>query len=222
MAHSYPMMVDLQNRNVLVVGGGIVGERKIRSLLPTGANIKVVSPTITDEIRRLAKQKRIHLQLRKYRSSDGDNCFFVIAATDQALVNLQIYEDAQKRNQWINVVDQPSLCNFTVPSVFKRGKLTISISTEGASPSLAKQIRHDLESQYGDEYALLLEITQEIRAKLQWEIDDPKTRYHLMKELVNEKWIDICRLRPHSARAEMLEWTETQIHLMKGGAKCGN
>ncbi|MCH5584666.1 bifunctional precorrin-2 dehydrogenase/sirohydrochlorin ferrochelatase [Shimazuella sp. AN120528] len=221
MAHSYPMMVDLQEKNVLVVGGGKVAERKIRSLLPTGANIMVVSPTITDEIRRLAKQKRIQLQLREYQSPDGNDCFFVIAATNQALVNLQIYEDAQKRNQWINVVDQPSLCNFTVPSVFKRGKLTISVSTEGASPSLSKQIRHDLESQFGDEYALLLEITQEIRSKLQWEIDDSQTRYRLMKELVNDRWIEVCRLRPQSARSEMLDWIDTQIH-MKGGAKCGN
>lgn len=221
MAHSYPMMVDLQDRNVLVVGGGRVAERKIRSLLPTGANIMVVSPTITDKIRLLAKQKKIRLQLRKYRSPDCDDCFFIIAATNQAFVNLQVYEDAQRRNQWINVVDQPSLCNFTVPSVFKRGKLTISVSTEGASPSLAKHIRHDLESQFGDEYALLLEITQEVRAKLQWEIDNPQTRYQLMKELVDDKWIEVCRLRPQSARAEMLDWVGTQIH-MKGGAKCGN
>jgi precorrin-2 dehydrogenase / sirohydrochlorin ferrochelatase len=221
MAHSYPMMVDLEGQNVLVVGGGRVAERKIRSLLPTGANILVVSPTVTDKIRMLAKQKRILLQLREYQSSDCDNCFFVIAATNQALINLQIYEDAQRRKQWINVVDQPSLCNFTVPSVFKRGKLTISISTEGASPSLAKQIRNDLESQFGDEYALLLEITQEIRAKLQWEMDDTQTRYHLMKELINDRWIEVCRLRPQSARAEMFDWIETQIH-MKGGAKCGN
>jgi precorrin-2 dehydrogenase/sirohydrochlorin ferrochelatase len=221
MAHSYPMMVDLNERNILVVGGGKVAERKIKSLLPTGAHITVVSPIITDEIRRYAKQKRIRLQLRNYQTEDGAECFLVIAATDQALVNLQIYEDAQKRKQWINVVDQPSLCNFTVPSVFKRGKLTISVSTEGASPSLAKQIRHDLESQYGDEYELLLELTQELRSRIQWEIDDPKMRYQLMKDIVSDRWIEVCRLRPNLARQEMFTWLEDQIKV-KGGARCGN
>jgi precorrin-2 dehydrogenase/sirohydrochlorin ferrochelatase len=215
------MMVDLNERNILVVGGGKVAERKIKSLLPTGAHITVVSPTITEEIRRYAKQKRIRLQLRNYQTEDGAECFLVIAATNQALVNLQIYEDAQKRKQWVNVVDQPSLCNFTVPSVFKRGKLTISVSTEGASPSLAKQIRHDLESRYGDEYELLLELSQELRSRIQWEIDDPKMRYQLMKDIVSDKWIEVCRLRPNLARQEMFTWLEDQIKV-KGGAKCGN
>jgi precorrin-2 dehydrogenase/sirohydrochlorin ferrochelatase len=215
------MMVELMERDVLVVGGGKVAERKIQSLLPTGANIYVVSPTITDGIRRYAKMRKIHLQLRNYQSKDGHNCFLVIAATDQALVNLQIYEDAQRRNQWVNIVDQPSLCNFTVPSVFKRGKLTIAVSTEGASPTLAKQIRQDLESQFGDEYELLLDITQELRSKIQWEVNDPKIRYQLMKDMVSDKWITICRLRPAVARQEMLAWLEDAIKV-RGGAKCGN
>jgi precorrin-2 dehydrogenase/sirohydrochlorin ferrochelatase len=214
------MMVDLHERNVLVVGGGEVAERKILSLLPTGAKINVVSPTITDEIRICAKQRRIHLQLRDYQSIDGEGCFLVIAATNQPFVNLQVYEDASRRNQWINVVDQPSLCNFTVPSVFKRGKLTITISTEGSSPSLSKKIRRELESQYGNEYELLLEITQDLRLRLQWEIPDPKIRYHLMKELVSEYWIEVCRLRPQTAREEMTEWVEEQLKMRGGKTKC--
>ncbi|WP_028778954.1 precorrin-2 dehydrogenase/sirohydrochlorin ferrochelatase family protein [Shimazuella kribbensis] len=220
MAHSYPMMVNLHKRNVLVVGGGKVAERKVLSLLSTGAKINIVSPTITDGIRLYAKQRRIHLQLRDYQSIDGEGCFLVIAATNQPFVNLQVYEDALKRNQWVNVVDQPSLCNFTVPSVFKRGKLMITVSTEGASPSLSKQIRRELESRYGDEYELLLEITQELRSRLQWEIPDPKIRYHLMKELVDEHWIEICRLRPQTARIEMTNWLEEQMKMRGGVTKC--
>lgn len=220
MAHSYPMMVDLSDRHVLVVGGGKVAERKILSLLAANANLIVVSPKVTSTIWSFKEKEQIKLYQRDYQTSDGAGCFLVIAATDQPLINRQVYEDAHERNQWINVVDQPSLCNFTVPSVVKRGKLTITISTEGASPALAKQIRQDLESEYGYEYELLLELTQEIRLRLQWEIDDPQIRYELMKEIVSDYWIHVCRVRPNSARHEMIAWLKEQIKL-KGGARCG-
>jgi precorrin-2 dehydrogenase / sirohydrochlorin ferrochelatase len=219
--HSYPMMVDLRGRRVLVVGGGQVAERKISSLLTANAEVVVISPTATPVIWSFVKEKRILLHQRSYQSLDGAGCFLVIAATNRPLVNQQVYDDAKGRAQWINVVDQPSLCNFTVPSVVKRGKLTISISTEGSSPALAKQIRQELENKYGHEYELLLELTQEIRLRLQWEIDDPKIRYQLMKELVSDHWIQVCRLRPSSARQEMLDWLGQHVK-EKGGAKCGN
>lgn len=221
MAHSYPMMVDLDNHQVLVVGGGKVAERKINSLLAANAKVKVVSPSTTSTIRSYAKQNQIQLFKRHYQTSDGTDCFLVIAATNDSKVNEHVYADAKSRGQWINVVDQPSLCNFTVPSVVKRGKLMITISTEGASPALAKQVRQELETKYGHEYELLLELTQEVRHRLQWEVDDSKLRYDLLKELVSDHWIHVCRLRPESARDEMLTWLEQQITL-KGRAKCGN
>ncbi len=221
MAHSYPMMVDLEGHQVLVVGGGKVAERKISSLLTANAKVTVVSPSSTSTIWSYAKQKQIQLYQRNYQSSDGTGCFLVIAATNEPQVNQQVYQDAKAQGQWINVVDQPSLCNFTMPSIIKRGKLMITISTDGASPALAKQVRQELETKYGYEYELLLELTQEIRHRLQWEVDDSKLRYQLLKELVSDHWIRVCRLRPESARDEMLTWLEQQITL-KGRAKCGN
>lgn len=221
MAHSYPMMVDLSKQRTLVVGAGKVAQRKIKALLAADADVIVVSPTATPTILTYAKQKQIQLFQRSYQSVDGVDCFLVIAATNQSSVNIQVYQDAKERGQWINVVDQPSLCNFTIPSIVKRGKLMITISTDGASPALAKQVRQELEAKFGDEYELLLELTQEMRLRLQWEINDPKVRYQLLKELVSEQWIRVCRHRPSSARQEMLTWLENELKL-RGGAKCGN
>lgn len=219
MAQAYPMMVNLVGQRILVVGGGQVAERKVLTLLPTEAKITVVSPTATEHIQEAARQGQLQLLLREYHSSDGENCSLVIAATNQPLVNLHVYEDAMKRQQWVNVVDQPSLCNFTVPSVVRRGKLMIAIATDGASPSLAKKIRRELEHQYGMEYELLLEISQELRLRLQWEVDDPKIRYQLMKELVADHWVHVCRERPTTARAEMIAWFDEQIKV-RGGEIC--
>jgi precorrin-2 dehydrogenase/sirohydrochlorin ferrochelatase len=95
----------------------------------------------------------------------------------------------------------------------------IAIATDGTSPSLAKKIRQELEQKYGMEYELLLEISQELRLRLQWEVDDPKLRYQLMKELVADHWVQVCRERPTTARAEMLAWLEEQIQV-RGGKIC--
>jgi precorrin-2 dehydrogenase/sirohydrochlorin ferrochelatase len=211
MNQYYAMMVDLTSRRCLVVGGGPVAERKAVSLVKAGADVVVVSPTATPPLKQMALLGQIEWLRRSYRPEDGENCFLVIAATNDERVNRAVYQDAKKRGQWINVVDQPALCNFTVPSTVQRGKLTIAISTSGASPSLAKKIRRELERTYGDEYSLFLDLMQEIRGLIQREVPDAHVRYQLMKELVSDTWIEHCRTNPDGVRDLMLQWIDRQI-----------
>lgn len=211
MKHYYPMMVDLTARRCLVVGGGAVAERKVLSLVEAKADVTVVSPQVTPRLEQLALVGQIQWICRPYLSEDGEGCFLVIAATDRQEVNVKVHQDASQRGQWVNVVDRPDLCNFTVPSSVKRGKLQISISTSGASPSLAKKIRHELEEAYGDEYQLYLDIMQEVREWIQQEVPDPKRRAQLMKELVSEKWIEYCRIHPEEVRMLMFHWIDQQL-----------
>jgi precorrin-2 dehydrogenase/sirohydrochlorin ferrochelatase len=199
----YAMMVDITGRRCLVVGGGAVAERKAASLLEAGALVKVVSPSATSLIQKWALLGRIEWKNRPYTKADGIGCFLVIAATDNKQVNQVVYRDAKARGQWINVVDQPELCNFTVPSTVKRGPLQIAISTGGASPSLAKKIRQDLEESFGEEYEIYLRLLQEMREKIRAEVKDPKLRYTLMKELVSDEWLIDCRLDPEGVREKM-------------------
>lgn len=206
MKQYYAMMVDLTSRRCLVVGGGPVAERKVSSLLEAGARVVLVSPTATPQLEQLALMGEISWNPRPYRSGDGKDCVLVIAATDVAQVNEQVYRDATARGQWINVVDQPSLCNFTVPSTVRRGKLQISISTSGASPALAKKIREELELEYGDEYAFFLDLMQEMRGFIQRNIKEPKIRYQVMKDLASDFWIEHCRTNPANVRDLMLQW----------------
>ncbi|SEN01112.1 precorrin-2 dehydrogenase/sirohydrochlorin ferrochelatase family protein [Lihuaxuella thermophila] len=211
MRQYYAMMVDLTSRRCLVVGGGPVAERKTVSLVNAGAEVVVVSPTATPRLKQMALLGQIDWLSRSYRSEDGEHCFLVIAATNDQRVNRTVYQDAKKRGQWVNVVDQPALCNFTVPSTVQRGKLTIAVSTSGASPSLSKKIRRELEQTYGDEYALFLELMQEIRSLIQRQVPDAHLRYQLMKELVSDRWIEQCRTNPHGVRELMLRWIDQQI-----------
>jgi precorrin-2 dehydrogenase/sirohydrochlorin ferrochelatase len=204
----------------LVVGGGSVAERKIATLIEGGADVVVVSPKVTDKVKQWALSGQITWISREYVTSDGEGVFLVIAATNLSEVNKKVYQDANQRGQWINVVDQPELCNFTVPSMVRRGKLQIAISTSGASPSLSKKIRQELEKNYGDEYEYYLDILQEVREKLQHTVTSPKLRYTIMKELVNEKWIELCRNRPLEARRKIESWV--QHELLESTGKGGN
>jgi len=209
--HLYPMMIDLTGRRCLVVGGGTVAERKVASLLAGGGDVIVVSPALTSGLMERFQSGEIECRFRPYRSEDGEGCFLVIAATDNEAVNRQVFEDARVRGQWINVVDRPDLCNFIVPSAVRRGKLTIAVSTAGASPSLAKEIRKRLESEYGPEYELFLDLLVEMRKRIQSEVDDTQLRYRLMANLVRDEWIRLCKEDPGQARKRMEEWVNRTI-----------
>ncbi|MED1781438.1 bifunctional precorrin-2 dehydrogenase/sirohydrochlorin ferrochelatase [Brevibacillus fortis] len=150
MTH-YAMMVHLQNKRCLVVGGGQVAERKIGSLLAAGADVAVVSPSCTVTILEWSHAKKLAVALRPFTPQDVKEAVLIIAATSDPAVNLAVYE-ACLPHQWINIVDRPDLCSFTVPSVVARGDLQIAISTGGHNPGLAKKMRRQLEEWVGPEY----------------------------------------------------------------------
>lgn len=208
MKHFYPMMVDLTGRRCLVVGGGSVAERKTVSLLGGGANVVVVSPDVTPGLQLLAEQGEITYHARPYRRGDAAGCTLVIAATDREEVNLAVCEEARARGAWINVVDRPDLCNFTVPSTVRRGQLQIAVSTGGASPTLAKKIRRELEETYGPEYAVYLDLLKEMRRRIQETVSDAAVRHQLMARLADEEWMALCKTDPKSARRRMERWIE--------------
>lgn len=186
----YPIFLTLKGKRCIVVGGGRVAERKTLSLLKTEADITVISPDITKRLKREKENKRIRHIQRAYRNGDLKNAFLVIAATDSRNINRKISEDAP---YLINAVDMPSLCNFIVPSIVKRGPLTIAISTSGVSPSIAKAIRKELERFYGPEFARYLRSLEKIRPKALSEIKNKKDRERFLKKLGTEA---LKKLRP--------------------------
>jgi precorrin-2 dehydrogenase/sirohydrochlorin ferrochelatase len=162
----YPVFLDLEGQEVLVVGGGEVAERKIRTLLTYGCRISVISHHLTPYLKELAIRKRIHHLPQESLATLMDEAFMVIAATDDQEANRQIASRARKQGLLVNAVDQPEDCNFIMPSIVKRGDLQVAISTAGKSPALAKKLRKDLETIFGPEYDSFIELLGMIRKKL--------------------------------------------------------
>ena len=153
MERLFPMFVKLAGRKVLVVGGGAVAEAKIRSLLDTGARIRVVALQANQTVQEWADAGAIAFEERAFGPADLDGAFVVVAATSSRELNELIFDEAQRRGIFCNVVDVPELCDFFYPAVVRRGDLQIAISTAGQSPLLAQRIRKRLEQQFGPEYA---------------------------------------------------------------------
>ena len=152
----YPLFLDLTNQSAVVIGAGSVATRKIRTLLRAGATVTVIGPQATASIRQLARAKRVHWVRRPYRRGDLRSARLAIAATDDLAVNQLICAEAKRRNLLINCIAPPTAGNFFVPSLVKRGGISLAISTDGASPAFAKHLRRVLEHFLGDEYPKLL------------------------------------------------------------------
>lgn len=162
----YPIFLDIRNKPCVVIGGGDVAERKVVSLLSAGARVTVVSPEFTVNLVRMGEDGKILLIRRLYQDGDLKGAFLAYAATDDEDINSRVYMEGAKEGILLNVVDEPEMCDFIVPSVVKRGALSIAISTGGASPAFAKRLRMEMEERYGEEYSVFLEIMAAIRQKL--------------------------------------------------------
>ncbi len=162
----YPIMMSLQGKRVVVIGGGEVAERKITGLLGTGAHITVISPELVEGLEALATEGRINWIAKPFHASLMDlfpGVALIFGATDNRQVNLSIYESAGKRGILCNIADVPDLCSFIVPAVINQGDLMIAVTTGGSSPALARRIRQDLEKRFGPEYAELTKVLGELR-----------------------------------------------------------
>lgn len=180
----YPVYLDIKGRRCLVVGGGQVGTRKVKTLLECGARVTVISPEVTSALSGLADQGRIDLELRAYRSTDLDKAFLIIGATDDQVLNRRIHRDAEAAQRLCNIADQPALCNFVLPSIINQGDLSIAISTAGKSPAFAKHLRRQLTDQFGPEYGQLLELMGAIRQRLLAAEHAPEQHKPLFEQLI--------------------------------------
>ena len=181
------MFLKLAERRCLVVGAGSIGESKIASLLNAGANIRVVAPEASPQVRAWAAANRIEWRKRNFRPSDLDKMFLVVAATSSHELHKQIFREARKRHVICNIVDVPSLCDFFYPAVVQRGALQIAISTSGQSPALAQRLRKKLENQFAPEYKKWLEDLGKAREKLFAQNLNPKERTSRLHQLASAK-----------------------------------
>lgn len=159
----FPVGLKIEGRRCLVVGGGRVAARKVRTLLDCGAVVEVISPELIEELRAMRAAGEISWLERAYQPGDLSGAFLVIAATDDPEAQGKIFAEAEEKNILLNVADVPKRCNFILPATVRRGDLSISVSTAGKSPALARNLRQDLEKRYGPEYGVLVALLGELR-----------------------------------------------------------
>jgi siroheme synthase-like protein len=162
----YPIFLNLQGKKCVVVGGGAVALRKVKALSDCGADITVISPKPHVELCKLFERKAIRLLRRNYEPGDLKGAALSIAATDVKEINRKVAEASKKNGTLVNVVDDSEPSDFILPSSFRRGHLSVAVSTSGTSPALAKKIRVELEKNIGMEYATLLSLIAEIRSEV--------------------------------------------------------
>ncbi len=161
----YPVFLNLVDVPVVVIGGGKVAARKVRSLQLAQAQILIISPQLTPPINRLVQLEKVQWKCRKYRKRDLRMARIVIAATDDLEMNQRICNDAQQLGLLVNCAAPSDIGNFQVPSIVRHGDMTIAISTGGASPALAKQLRQELECLLRDGYADIAKRMRAMRKK---------------------------------------------------------
>jgi precorrin-2 dehydrogenase/sirohydrochlorin ferrochelatase len=193
MSRRYTISLDLFQKDCLVVGGGQVAERKVRSLLECGARVKVISPEITPGLGKLAAEGLILYREGFYQDIDLTGVFLVIGATDSEEVNRRVADDCAARNLVVNIVDDPGKGNFFVPAVVRRGALTIAVSTEGKSPMLARKIREELERAYGPQFSEFLELLGQLRERVINNETNEQKKRNLLEELVSEEILDLLK-----------------------------
>lgn len=137
MSFGYPVMLDLRDVPVLMVGGGQVAERKVEGLVAAGAAVTVVAPLVRDEVAAMA----VEVRLRPYTAADVAGHRLVMTATDDPAVNRQVAVDATALGVWVNSADDPQNCSFILPAVTRRGPVVVSVGTDGSSPALARHLR---------------------------------------------------------------------------------
>jgi len=162
----YPVTLDLTGRHCVVIGGGSVSERKVTGLLVADAAVTVISPTLTPALAALAAAGRIVHVARRYRRGDLRGAALAFTTTEDPRVNAAVAREGQGRGTLVNAADDPVNCDFILPSVLRRGHLTVAVSTGGAAPALARSVRERLEPRLGPEVALLADITADVRREL--------------------------------------------------------
>ncbi len=191
--HFYPIYINLLDKSCLIVGGGIVAQRKVENLLEYGAHIALVSPEITPDIKHYANSGLIKVSEREFAPEDLENVFMVFIATDNSETNRVIAELCATRQILVNAVDDPPNCDFFVPAVVRRGSLSIAISTAGKSPMLARRLREELENQYTHEYGEYLDLLGEYREIIKNNIPDITIRKQVFNALIDLDIIDLLK-----------------------------
>ncbi len=182
----YIACLKLTGRRCVVVGGGEIGLEKVEGLLACDGAVTLIAPEAEQALQEYAREGLIRWEQREYAGpADLEGVFMAIAATNDTDVNIAVYDDAERRAMLVNVVDVPPLCNFILPAIVRTVPLAIAISTAGASPALAKRIKRQIAEEYGEPYARLAVLLNEVRGWAKGTLPTYQDRKEFFEGIVN-------------------------------------
>jgi precorrin-2 dehydrogenase / sirohydrochlorin ferrochelatase len=209
--------LNLRGRRCLVVGAGPVGLEKVEGLLAAEADVHVVARQALPEIEQLANEGSLRLDLREYRSDDLEGAFLVFAATADTELNVRVFQEAEARTMLVNVVDVPPLCNFIMPAIARVGPISIAVSTRGASPALAKRLRSEIAERYGEPYAQLADLLNDIRGWARDTLPTYQDRKRFFEDIVHAQPDPIELLRAGDEQA-VRDLIAAHVHAVESAA----
>jgi uroporphyrin-III C-methyltransferase/precorrin-2 dehydrogenase/sirohydrochlorin ferrochelatase len=221
-----PIFLDLKGRSCALIGGGEVAARKVRLLLKAGARVIVYAPELGETLAGLVREGNIEHRKAVFEPTLLDNCVLAIAATDDKTVNQAVYEAAKARRIPVNVVDQPALCTFIMPSIIDRSPVIAAVSTGGASPVLARLIRARLETLIPAAYGRLARLVAEFRETVKRRFQHPEARRRFWEDVLQgpiaERMLSGQENAAREALAKRLEATSSakplgEVYLVGGG-----
>ncbi|WP_160724262.1 precorrin-2 dehydrogenase/sirohydrochlorin ferrochelatase family protein [Bacillus sp. USDA818B3_A] len=204
MSTNYPIMLQLDGKMAVVIGGGKVAERKVRGLLGTGANVKVISPEATAALQTLFHDGKLIWEKRSFLKEDLQDASLIFAATDNKDTN-QMVKSLAEKHQLVTIADDPGQSDFHLPAHVQRGRLSIAISTGGASPTLAKKLCVELEQRFDERYEDYLEFLFSARQWILREVKDPSLKRKLLTAIVSEDFLN-SQNRTEDFRRLYKEW----------------
>ena len=182
--HLFPVFLKLEQMHLLLIGGGVVALEKLHAVIQNSpaTKIKLVAKSVNPDIEDIAEtHTNISIHQRAYHVTDMDDVDLVISALDDPAVTETIRNDAKNAGLLINAADKPSLCDFYLGSVVKKGQLKIAISTNGKSPTVAKRVKEVLNDSFPDEINETGNFDKK-RTKFYWELDGSGNAYPLHQE----------------------------------------
>ena len=200
-----PIFLDLKKRSCAVIGGGEVASRKVSLLLEAGAQVTVYAPSASETIGRWVADGRVRHVAQEFRPEMLEDCALVIAATDDRTVNRQVSEAARARNIPVNVVDQPDLCTFIMPSIIDRSPVIVAVSTGGASPVLARLIRARLETMIPAGYGHLAKLVARFRDAVKLRFTHSPRRRQFWEEVLQGPIADMVYAGQDAAAEKALQ-----------------
>ena len=203
----FPLNIELNKKLILLIGGGEVAERKLDLLVKAKAQVIIMSPTFTDYLQTFSDRAELTFVDSEYKTSilDEYKFSFVIAATNNEDLNKKIAKDANDKNILVNVVDRPEICDFIFPSILERGPVTVSVSTGGASPVLARMLRTKLETSIPGGYGKLAKIVSDNRVVVRKKFKNFKSNRIFWEEILNSKFVDLVLSGQEGAAEKFLE-----------------